>query len=241
MDNKTLVIYMQRDYRRDWQQCPVGRIPSKEKLPGFLFGLLEKEMAKTVLDLGCGIGKFAIGLYNRGYSVVGVDINKEAVKSAKAESQKAINPASGNYLKFYAADAIALELKEAPFDAVLMQLLISIIGGPAERRELLHAARALLKQGGLLYLSASGVSGGINPKYAETYEKDFPLTGEKHTYFSRDADGKVLYATHHFTGKELRELLSAEFKEIKIRKAREASSRRPEEAAYFLYATAKAK
>jgi len=52
----------------------------------------------------------------------------------------------------------------------------------------------------------------------------------------------VLYVTHHFTVDELTSLLeAAEFDEISVVTERETSSRRPDEAAYFLYATCRSK
>ena len=46
------------------------------------------------------------------------------------------------------------------------------------------------------------------------------------------------FLTHHFTVEELVALLEAEgFGQISVTTERESSSRRPEEAAYFLYAT----
>ena len=70
------------------------------------------------------------------------------------------------------------------------------------------------------------------------YAADFPQTGEKHTYYSRDAEGRILYATHHFTSEELASLLDQEgFGDSTVTTEREVSSRRPDEAAYFHYAT----
>ncbi|MGI9178208.1 MAG: hypothetical protein ACR2IT_10175, partial [Pirellulales bacterium] len=81
----------------------------------------------------------------------------------------------------------------------------------------------------------------INPGYARLYADDLPLTGERYTYLSRDASGEVLYTTHHFTDDELRDLLDAAgFDEIRVATDREASSRRPDEAAFFHYATCRA-
>ena len=89
--------------------------------------------------------------------------------------------------------------------------------------------------------SASGVSDTINPGYARLYAEDLPLTGEQHTYLSRNASGDVLYTTHHFTVPELHDLLEAAgFDEIRVTTERETSSRRPDEAAFFLYATCRA-
>ena len=53
-----------------------------------------------------------------------------------------------------------------------------------------------------------------------------------------DARGDVLYMTHHFTLDELTGLLEAAgFAEIRMTAEQETSSRRPDEAASFLYAT----
>ena len=107
-----------------------------------------------------------------------------------------------------------------------------------------------------MYLSCPGVSRDINPEYAQLYRQDFAATGEKHIYFSRDnkekgrekqLDGNevtlmdnILYATHHFEIQELRDLLTeAGFGDISVEQRKETSSRRPEESAYFLYATAR--
>ena len=109
---------------------------------------------------------------------------------------------------------------------------------PRDRATLLRNIRDNLRPGGRLYLSASGVSGTINPGYARLYDEDAHLTGERHSYFSRDERGAILYTTHHFTDRELRDLLEASgFDEIGVTTERETSSRRPDEAALFHYAT----
>jgi SAM-dependent methyltransferase len=144
------------------------------------------------------------------------------------------------------------------FDVVVMQLLLSVVGGPNERCQVVQNASALLQQepgsaGGTLYLSCSGVSDDINPTYQQLYQQDASLTGEAYSYYSRrqhhgggsggvnDGDD-ILYMTHHFTVNELKELLmqAGGFREdqITIQQHKEASSRRPNEAAYFLYAIA---
>ena len=103
---------------------------------------------------------------------------------------------------------LAPRLDAGPFDIVVCQLVISIIGAIDNRMNLLRHMRANLRPGGWLAVSASGVSDTINPGYARLYAADEPLTGERHTYFSRTE--------------------------------RETSSRRPDEAAFFLYATCRA-
>ena len=120
--------------------------------------------------------------------------------------------------------------------------MISIIGDARSRANLLRHVHDNLRPGGWLVLSASGVSDTINAGYARLYAEDVHLTGEFHSYFSRNDRGNVLYMTHHFTADEIVSLLEAAgFGEISVTTERETSSRRPDEAAFFLYATCRAR
>lgn len=120
----------------------------------------------------------------------------------------------------------------------MSQLVLSIIGDARQRANLLCAVGQNLRPGGRLFLSASGVSDAINAGYARLYAEDVHLTGERHTYFSREDAGSVLYMTHHFTSDELVNLLgTAGCCEISLTTEKESSSRRPDEAAFFHYAT----
>jgi len=172
-------------------------------------------------------------LSERGYRVVGCDINAAAIETAQAD-------AGPELLVRDIAFEGGLDLPGPPFRLVVCQLVISVVGAKREREALLRNAHAALEPGGLLYLSASAVSADINPGYRELYEADLPRTGERHTYFSRDADGNILYETHHFEVSELRTLLEvAGFEVVSVDRKAETSSRRPDEAAYFLYAVAR--
>lgn len=233
-----------RDARDDWRRFDAGAIPSKESTPhldAFLDTATNEAAGAplALLDVGCGSGRLSRRMFDRGFSVVGVDINPEAIQAARRLAVPA--DATGRRLSFAVADFAAdasPPLDGDPFDVVVCQLVISIIGTPHQRANLLRHVRTTMRPGGRLFLSASGVSDTINPGYARLYAEDLPLTGERHTYLSRDARGEVLYTTHHFTERELHDLLEAAgFEEIRVTTERETSSRRPDEAAAFLYAT----
>jgi SAM-dependent methyltransferase len=234
-----------RDAREDWRRFDAGSIPSKAATPQ-LDRFLESIRAaapetppRALLDVGCGTGRLGRRLYEQGFSVLGVDVNPDAVRVAGEMTVPA--DASGRSLRFVEADFAAdlpPRIDGGPFDVVVCQLVLSIIGDARDRKNLLRHVHDSLRSGGWLYLSASGVSDTINAGYARLYAEDARLTGERHTYLSRDERGEVLYMTHHFTADELAGLLEeAGFSQVGIAIEREASSRRPDEAAYFLYAT----
>jgi 2-polyprenyl-3-methyl-5-hydroxy-6-metoxy-1,4-benzoquinol methylase len=233
-----------RDARDDWRRFDATRIPSKDATPHLDRFLRSVQDAATggpplaLLDVGCGDGRLSRRMHDQGFSVTGVDISEEAVRAAR---ELAVAAAAGPRLRFVAADFAVDHLPRidaGPFDVVVCQLVISIIGAARDRATLLRNIHANLRPGGRLYLSASGVSDTINPGYARLYDEDAHLTGERHSYFSRDERGAILYTTHHFMADELTGLLEASgFERIEMTVEREASSRRPNEAANFLYAT----
>jgi SAM-dependent methyltransferase len=236
-----------RNARDDWRRFDAGAIPSKEATPqldAFLTAVAAEAGGSplALLDVGCGNGRLSRRIHEQRFSVLGVDINPEAIQAV----QQLVPPATaaGRSLRFAVADFAADEapsLDGGPFDVVVCQLVISIIGDAHQRANLLRHVHNSMRPGGRLFLSASGVSDTINPGYAKLYAEDLPLTGERHTYLSRDARGEVLYTTHHFTDEELHDLLEAAgFDQINVITERETSSRRPDEAAFFLYATCRA-
>lgn len=237
-----------RDFAEDWTAFRAEDIPSKgTQLPQIFFDTLSelehKNKRLMIIELGSGCGDLSTILANEwNHSVVGTDINEEGIQVARSKCPEALfvlaNAAEEKMVEDLAFRA-NIQAKES-FDFVIMQLLLSIVGGPTERLATLLNAKKLCRPGGLIYVSASGISESINEKYAKLYEDDKQLTGEAYSYFSRNADsGKILYSTHHFSKDELKALMTtAGFEDIKILQIKEHSSRRKEEAAYFLYATA---
>lgn len=235
-----------RDAPEDWRRFHPDAIPTKGSTPWLdtFLAMLRQDAPEplTLLDVGCGNGRLSSRLREQGFSVLGVDINAAAIEAARQAA--ASKDGAGGWLRFAEADFAAdrpPRLDHGPFDVVVCQLVISIIGAGRQRANLLRHIHASLRPGGWLAVSASAVSDTINAGYARLYAEDARLTGEPHSYFSRDDRGDVLYMTHHFTAAELEGLLhAAGFGEITVTTELETSSRRPNEAAYFLYATCRA-
>jgi cyclopropane fatty-acyl-phospholipid synthase-like methyltransferase len=220
--------------RRDWARFAPEAIPTKTQLPQLTRWLdgLDLGSGTRVLDLGCGAGEVTRRLVERGCDAVGVDVNAAAIAHCERTCSGA---------RFYERDiagAHGLALAEPPFDAVVCQLVISVVGDASDRAQLLRNAYDVLRRGGGLFVSFSGLSDDVNDAYAALYARDFDETRSHGTYLSRDADGRVLYRTHHFGEAEIEQLLErAGFEDIALETQIEASSRRPDQRARFYYAT----
>lgn len=224
----------------DWSLMEAKAIPTKDALHTVfrmcfigIGSLRHRKPSPSCLDLGCGDGRIAASIAALGIDVWGVDCNAEAIWLANAKKSE-FSTASC----FTVGDCTQTIL-ERTFDVVLCQLVISIVGAPHDRLRLLQNAASHLSSGGLLLLSASGVSDDINEGYKALYEKDARAIGENFSYFSRDADGKIIYRTHHFTSDSLCSLIStAGFELQHFVTEIETSSRRKSEPARFFYAVA---
>ncbi len=101
----------------------------------------------TILDLGCGTGRHALALAERGYRVAGVDRSENMLAQAK---EKARERSLGTKVTWRQGDIRDLDMR-AKFDAVLM--MFAVLGYQHTNADVLAAlsvARKHLSAGGLL-------------------------------------------------------------------------------------------
>jgi SAM-dependent methyltransferase len=174
-----------------------------EQEVAFLVDALSLTPGERVLDVGCGPGRHAFALAERGIEVVGVDISHTFVDLA--------NSGAPPGARFERADARALAY-DGEFDAAisLCQGAFGLAGGPGAPLDgdgavLAGMARAL-KPGGRLALSA--FSAYFQLRYLEDQDTFDAAAGVNHERtVVKDADGseaEVDLWTTCFTPRELR-------------------------------------
>jgi len=97
----------------------------------------------SILDAGCGVGVFSELIYNKDYSVVGIDGNQAAViqvLQSTAGLRQASDGLSGRHLDFFCGNILSLDCpttQASGYDGVLCQPVNSIIGTAHDRAALL--------------------------------------------------------------------------------------------------------
>lgn len=171
----------------------------------FLVGALALVPGMRVLDVGCGPGRHALALAERGIEVLGIDISQCFVELANAAAMD--QPLA----TFERRDARALGF-DAEFDAVicLCQGAFGLMTANGDDVVVLRGMAEALRPGGRLALSA--FSGYFAVKYHEAAEFDAD-TGVSHERTEiKDEDGRAIEVslwTGCYTPRELRLLCAA--------------------------------
>lgn len=111
-----------------------------------VFSLLPRELReRTVLDVGCGMGTFAIEAARRGARAVGVDPAPAAVRAARA-----VAAAEQTRAAFVRADAVDLPMATGSVDVVVAADVTEHLDDDTLARMLREAARVLRAEGALV-------------------------------------------------------------------------------------------
>ncbi|MDP8243038.1 MAG: class I SAM-dependent methyltransferase [Candidatus Hinthialibacter antarcticus] len=187
----------------DWAQYQGDTIPST--LQPFPIFYEKVKPGQSILDIGCGEGIISLDLLAKGFgSITGIDVNEDGVRRSNAslenrpEEQKA-------RCKFEQRDGLNSGYPDNAFYAGIMQAFLTTLTTPLDRVTVLKEARRIL-QGGL-YLAVF-MQTWNSPLYYERYMQGERETGKLGSFYARDSDsGDILYQAHHYSERELVDLL----------------------------------
>ncbi len=111
--------------------------------------LLEKiDKNRSVLDIGCGNGDFAISCAKKVSKVIGLDVSKKMIENAKKNAKR-------NNIKnvtFYQEDLFSFDLEEK-FDYVTLVYFLNVFPDEDSVETVLKKAISHLKPGGYLLIA----------------------------------------------------------------------------------------
>lgn len=190
---------------RDWEKFPVDNIPSTLQLYPILFERIQPEL--RIIDIGCGEGTISLDLLAKGYGpIIGIDLNEQCVECA-SERLKQRPEAQQNRCRFELRDALDAGYEDGIFDVGIMQAFMTTLTTPHDRASALREARRILKPDGGLYM-AEFMQTWRHPLYYRRYIEGERETGKMGSFFARDLEsGEILYQAHHYSERELVDLL----------------------------------
>ncbi len=164
-----------------------SRYAYNRRLPRMISPLLPKT-GGTVLDLGCGDGRYA--RYFDGYNYIGIDIGDYDFSAVSAPNRS-----------FFRASADNPPFTGGSFDLVFSSFMIEHVRDIGES---LEKIRSLIKSGGYIFVS--------------TGTRCAALTGEMHRIFWPEEAESVGQAHHYFSSGKLVDMFNdAGFSEIRVR------------------------
>jgi SAM-dependent methyltransferase len=122
----------------------------------------------TVLDAGCGTGRVAMRLADRGYTVVGIDIDPALLARARAKATQ---------LEWHDADlaTLAVDVVPGPFDAIVMAGNVMIFVAPGTEAAVVRNLAARLAPAGLLIAGFQLSTGRATIDAYDTWTRDAGL------------------------------------------------------------------
>lgn len=132
---------------------------------------IEKDLMKEIarpkpgekaLDLGCGTGNYTFWLYEQGCSVIGIDISKKMLDTAKIKKH-------ADKVAFLHGDIACLPFEKETFDLVIGNIVLEFTEKP---KEIVKEAMRVVKKGGRIVFGFIGKESAWGRKYEEKGKRD---------------------------------------------------------------------
>ncbi len=152
-----------------------------------------------ILELGCNTGKVAVWLAGKGFLLVGVDINSQAIADAKLW---AASNGLETRIELIAADFLEWQPCEMDFDAVSLIRVLTCIPDRSHWESCLARAVSFLRPGGLLYvddffMDLEGTT------YRNRYQAGAAKGWREGNFAVNDESGSLQFVAHHHTEAEV--------------------------------------
>lgn len=139
---------------------------------------------KKLLDLGCGPGIYSELLYDKGFSVKGIDFSKRSVEYAKANAKKTNREIEYSYQNY-------LDINyENEFDIVILIYCDFGVLSPNDRNVLLTKIYKALKNDGILILDV------LNKPYLDSFDEIQSVQFEESGFWV--SESHVIIQKNHF-------------------------------------------
>lgn len=105
----------------------------------------------SILDLGCGSGRFSIGAAQMGFNVTGVDITPEAINAAKQKAEKL----GVKNINFLVGDMTNLPFQNKSFDYVFCpRFSINAVATFSQRKKAVEEMLRVVKDDGTVFIES---------------------------------------------------------------------------------------
>jgi len=158
-----------------------GVVVEELSLRPIMLDLINDIQDKTVLDLGCGDGRYSIELANGGASVLAIDASPHQIDIAK-------NKYSHKSIKYQVGDSSDIPIvKDKTIDLVFMNMVIPDLDGTEVLTKTIQEARRMLKENGRLIFST------LHPLYvcSDQDPSDKAVNFDKQSYFNEGSNYKA--------------------------------------------------
>lgn len=123
--------------------------------------LAKLKQEASVLDLGCGSGRFSVGAANMGFNITGVDITPEAINAAKQKAEKL----GIKNVNFLVGDMTSLPFQDKYFDYVFCpRFSINAVATFSQRKKAVEEMLRVVKDDGTVFIESFNklyLGGGI--------------------------------------------------------------------------------